>query len=137
MARNKKESDDSGDENLEKEVINIYQAFNVPSTATFEEIKKAYRQQALLLHPDKLKTNASDAERNEATESFQTLSRYYSILSDAKKRARYDATGSLDVEGLELDAEFATWTEYFDTVFTKLTTTSIDAFEKQYKCTLS
>lgn len=45
-----------------------------------EEIKKAYRKLALLLHPDK--SSAPDAQ-----EKFQQLQRVYSVLSDPDKCA--------------------------------------------------
>jgi DnaJ-class molecular chaperone len=48
-----------------------------------EEIRKAYRKLALVLHPDKNK--ADDAHGK-----FQHLQRVYAVLSDAKKCASSD-----------------------------------------------
>jgi DnaJ domain len=43
-----------------------------------DEIKKAYRKLALVLHPDKNKAD-------DAHEKFQQLQRVYAVLSDPKK----------------------------------------------------
>jgi curved DNA-binding protein CbpA len=57
---------------------------NLKKDATQEEIKKAYRKLALMKHPDK---NPDDKD---AAQNFQTLQKAYNILSDPKKRERYD-----------------------------------------------
>ena len=62
----------------------LYQILNVPKTATPAEIKKAYRKLALLKHPDK---NPNDPQ---AAENFQKLNKAYQVLSNPKKRQKYD-----------------------------------------------
>jgi molecular chaperone DnaJ len=64
--------------------MNYYEELGIQSTATPEEIKKAYRKLALKYHPDR---NSQDAK---ATEKFKRVTEAYSILSDPKKRAEYD-----------------------------------------------
>lgn len=62
----------------------LYDRLGVSATATQDEIKKAYRKNALKNHPDK---NPNGAEKfKEASEAFE-------ILSDPEKRKNYDNYG--------------------------------------------
>jgi molecular chaperone DnaJ len=61
-----------------------YAALGVPKDADAAAIKKAYRQLARDLHPDKNPGNA-DAEAK-----FKEVSEAYDVLSDTKRRAEYD-----------------------------------------------
>ena len=63
---------------------NYYQVLGVSSSATPEEIKKAYRTLALKHHPDR---NPGDKK---AEERFKELAGAYEILSDPEKRREYD-----------------------------------------------
>jgi len=67
-----------------------YEVLGVPRTATADEIKRAYRQLARKHHPDLQPA----AERTRAAERFKEINEAYEVLSDADKRARYDAVGS-------------------------------------------
>lgn len=64
-----------------------YEVLEVTRTATFEEIKKAYRKKAIKYHPDK---NPGDKE---AEDKFKEAAEAYEILSDEQKRAKYDRYG--------------------------------------------
>jgi curved DNA-binding protein CbpA len=60
-----------------------YAILGVKSTATEDEIKKAYRKKALQYHPDK---NPSAT----AEETFKEINKAYETLSDTDKRRTYD-----------------------------------------------
>jgi molecular chaperone DnaJ len=64
-----------------------YEVLGVSKGATKEEIKKAYRKQALKYHPDK---NPGDKK---AEENFKEAASAYEVLSNEEKRARYDRFG--------------------------------------------
>ena len=65
-----------------------YNVLEVPKGASQEEIKKAYRKQALKFHPDKNPDNP-DAEKQ-----FKKISEAYDVLSDEQKRRVYDQYGA-------------------------------------------
>ncbi|KAF8585459.1 TPR-like protein [Ramaria rubella] len=66
-----------------------YKILGIPKDCADSDIKKAYRKQSLLHHPDK----GGDEEK------FKLASEAYNVLSDPQKRARYDA-GEDDDEGM-------------------------------------
>src|ERR687883_153513 len=62
----------------------FYAVLGVASTASQDEIKKAYRKLAKKYHPD---ANANDAK---ASERFKEISEANNVLSDPEKRKQYD-----------------------------------------------
>ena len=64
-----------------------YAALGVSENATPEEIKRAYRNLARQLHPDR---NPGDAA---AEERFKEVTHAYEVLSDPEKKQRYDTYG--------------------------------------------
>nr|WP_271211394.1 DnaJ C-terminal domain-containing protein [Rhodococcus wratislaviensis]GLK37372.1 chaperone protein DnaJ 1 [Rhodococcus wratislaviensis] len=62
----------------------FYAALGVPSTASAEEIKKAYRKLARELHPD------ANPDNTEVEERFKKVSEAHAVLSDPAKRKEYD-----------------------------------------------
>lgn len=66
-----------------------YDILGVGRTASQDEIKKAYRRQALKWHPDKHKDN----DKKKAEEKFKKTNEAYEVLSDTQKRQMYDQFG--------------------------------------------
>jgi molecular chaperone DnaJ len=70
-----------------------YEVLEVAKDAAPEDIKRAYRRQAVKFHPDK---NPGDRE---AEESFKEASEAYQVLSDEEKRRTYDRFGHEGLRG--------------------------------------
>jgi len=70
-----------------------YDVLGVPRNASEQEIKSAYRRQALKHHPDR---NPGDKE---AEERFKQAAEAYNVLGDPDKRRRYDVYGHAGVTG--------------------------------------
>lgn len=66
-------------------MTNYYKVLGVPQNASPSDIKKAYHQLALQVHPDKNPENREAAE-----EKFKQVAEAYEVLSDAEKRNNYD-----------------------------------------------
>ena len=64
-----------------------YEVLGISKNATPDEIKKAYRKQALQYHPDKNRGEAASEEK------FKEVSEAYEILREPDKRAAYDRFG--------------------------------------------
>lgn len=70
-----------------------YQVLGVSRESDEEEIKKAYRKQALKYHPDRNPGN------KEAEELFKEAAEAYEVLRDPQKRRVYDAYGHEGLKG--------------------------------------
>lgn len=71
----------------------FYELLGLEKGASEDEIKKAFRKQALKYHPDR---NPGDKE---AEEKFKELNEAYQVLSDPQKKAQYDQYGTTDFNG--------------------------------------
>ena len=71
----------------------FYEILEISKTASPEEIKKAYRKQAIKYHPDK---NPGDSQ---AEENFKEAAEAYQVLSNTDKKARYDQYGHAGLGG--------------------------------------
>ena len=71
-----------------------YDILGVTKTASADEIKKAYRKQALEWHPDRHKDNKEAAEKR-----FKEINEAYQVLSNPQKRSTYDQFGSAGTTG--------------------------------------
>ena len=63
-----------------------YDVLGITKSATEDDIKKAYRKQALRYHPDKNKSPGAE-------DKFKEIAEAYDILSDPKKKEVYDRFG--------------------------------------------
>src|SRR4029450_3163123 len=70
-----------------------YEVLGIPGNASDQEIKSAYRKQALKYHPDR---NAGDKD---AEERFKEAAEAYGVLGDPDKRQRYDTFGHAGLGG--------------------------------------
>lgn len=77
--------------------MDLYEVLRVDSSASSQEIKKAYHKLALRYHPDK----ATDEDREFHEHKFKEISHAYEILSDEHARRHYDAFGSSDPSGFD------------------------------------
>lgn len=68
---------------------NYYDILDIDRNATIEDVKRSYKQLALIHHPDK-HSNAPRSEALEQQEIFKRISVAHEILSDPVKRRAYD-----------------------------------------------
>lgn len=116
---------------VEPESVDLYAVLSLTSDAKLDEIKKAYRKLALIHHPDKHATG-DDEVKVAAALKFQQIGFAYTVLSDEKKRERYDKTGRTD-EGFDLGAGEDGWEAYFEDLFEKVTKQKLDEMKKEYQ----
>ena len=98
-----------------------YEVLGVSKEATKDEIKKAYRKQALRFHPDK---NPGDKK---AEENFKEAAEAYEVLSNEEKKARYDryghagmgnnGAGGYSGHGMTMDDIFSSFGDIFGDAF--------------------
>ena len=70
-----------------EEKRDYYEVLGVTKTASEDEIKKAYKKLAIKYHPDR------NPDNKEAEEKFKEAAEAYEVLSDPKKKAKYDRFG--------------------------------------------
>ncbi|RUS19792.1 hypothetical protein BC938DRAFT_475670 [Jimgerdemannia flammicorona] len=111
----------------------LYALLLLTKKATASEIKSAYRRLALQHHPDKQATTLTSDEKDTATRRFQQIGFAYAILSDDKRKAQYDRTGSTEDSGF-LDDTGKDWDAYFKELWTGVVNAqTIEEFAKKYK----
>ncbi|CAO3682989.1 hypothetical protein G6F70_007892 [Rhizopus microsporus] len=71
-----------------------YEILGVSPSATHDEIREAYKKEALLNHPDRMSSSATPSERQEATRRFQLVADAYYTLGDRSRRESYDRSRS-------------------------------------------
>ncbi|XP_060138063.1 dnaJ homolog subfamily C member 7 [Zootoca vivipara] len=78
-----------------------YKILGVDKNASEDEIKKAYRKRALMHHPDR-HSGASAEIQKEEEKKFKEVGEAFTILSDPKKKARYDSGQDLEEDGMNM-----------------------------------
>lgn len=136
--------------------INPYEVLGLQPDATADDIKTAYRKQALKHHPGTphlgvlsqslISTSKKSHQTNPASPTpdkappssketahikFQAIAFAYAILSSPARRRRYDSTGSTS-ESLLDDDDFD-WTSFYREQFANVITGStLDKFKEDY-----
>ncbi|XP_041742979.1 dnaJ homolog subfamily C member 7-like [Coregonus clupeaformis] len=67
----------------------------VGKNATEDEIKKAYRKRALMHHPDRHSAATPEVQKEEE-KKFKEVGEAFTVLSDPKKKTRYDCGHDLE-----------------------------------------
>lgn len=88
-----------------------YKLLGVARDADERQIKKAYREQALRLHPDKL-AGYSDEDKAKAEQQFKDVGEAYAVLTDPQKKRKYD-NGTYDDGSGVMDADDADISSFF------------------------
>lgn len=91
-------------------MANHYETLGVARDASAEDIKRAYRRLARELHPDANRDDPGTEER------FKEVSRAYEVLSDERRRQRYDMFGD-DRAGAAGFSDFGGISDLFSTFF--------------------
>lgn len=78
-----------------------YKILGIDKNASEDEIKKAYRKRALLHHPDR-HSSATPEVQKEEEKKFKEVGEAFTVLSDPKKKARYDSGQDLDEDGFNM-----------------------------------
>jgi len=86
-----------------------YAALGLSSAATLAEIKKAFRQQAAVHHPDR---NAAP----DAAARFRAVQAAYEVLGDGDRRETYDNNRKRNLLDSPIDTATAIWSGYLDRV---------------------
>ncbi|KXJ11036.1 DPH4 homolog [Exaiptasia diaphana] len=75
---------------MSNSVVNFYDELGVSSQATQEEVKKAYQQHVLKVHPDKADKKLSASEKEANLHHYHMINKAWKILGDEEKRKQYD-----------------------------------------------
>jgi DnaJ-class molecular chaperone len=86
-----------------------YASLGISSGASLADIKKAFRQQASLHHPDR---NADPG----APERFRSVQEAYDVLSDDTKRQAYDDNRRRNLLDSPIDTARDIWQNYFNRI---------------------
>jgi len=94
-----------------KDQQDYYEILGVPRDASPDQIKSAYRKQAMQWHPDRNPDNKQVAEGK-----FRQATEAYSVLSDSQKRSVYDRYGhaGLDSRGFETGFNSTIFEDFHD-----------------------
>ncbi|KAK3062712.1 hypothetical protein LTS18_003509 [Coniosporium uncinatum] len=109
--------------------INPYKVLGIEKDTSADQVKSAYRKAALRHHPDK----AAPEEKETAHTKFQEVAFAYAILSDERRRSRYDTTGRTE-DSVDIEDDDFNWTDFFRTQFKEVVSSAaINKFRDDYK----
>lgn len=109
--------------------IDPYETLGLDHEASLGAVKSAYRKAALKYHPDK----ASAADKDTAHHEFQEIAFAYAILSDERRRKRYDTTGRTE-ESVDLEDDDFDWATFYREQYKDVVTSeTVDKFANDYK----
>ena len=114
-----------------QEGVDLFAVLRLDQSATLDNVKKAYRRLALIYHPDKHAT-ASDDAKADASLKFQQVGFAYTVLSDDKKRKRYERTGKT-TDSFDFAEGEDGWEAYFEDLFDRVTKGRLDEMKKEYQ----
>ena len=86
-----------------------YATLGLSPSASLADIKKAFRQQASLHHPDR----NSDAQ---ATQRFRAVQEAYEVLADDEKRHAYDDNRRRNLLDSPIDTAREIWASYMNRI---------------------
>jgi len=120
------------------EDFDLYNTLELEKDASQNEIKKAYRRLALRFHPDKQASETKETSREDAVTKFQQVGYAYAVLSDDKRKEKYDKTGNT-TEGVGFGpGESGSWDAYFKELWSgEVSAATIDEFFNTYEGKLS
>ncbi|KAI8935165.1 hypothetical protein NX059_007758 [Plenodomus lindquistii] len=122
------DEEEEGEEDEGPPTIDPYEVLGLEQEATADDVKKAYRKLALKHHPDK----AAEGDKETAHKTFQEIAFAYAVLSDDRRRRRYDLTGST-AETLEDDGDFD-WLKFYREQFENVVNEeAINRVSNEYK----
>lgn len=113
--------------------VDLYAVLGLTSTALPDDLKKSYRRLALIHHPDKHASSSED-KKKENSLKFQQVGYAYAVLSDEKRRKRYDETGRTDEGGPGFGPgdDEGGWEAYFEGMFEEVTKARLDELKAEY-----
>jgi len=91
--------------------VDLYALMGCDDGCSQEDLKKAYRSLCLLHHPDKQGADKTPKEMAKINKHFLKIQEGHEVLSDVKKRRKYDSMGDFDdfvPSGLKKNQDFYT-----------------------------
>lgn len=91
----------------------FYDILGVDKSASQDEIKKAYRKQAMKYHPDRNKWDET------AEKKFKEVNEAYGTVWDEQKRKQYDTFGSAGWNPFGWAGAWGQWFGWFEDIFSQ------------------
>jgi len=115
------EYDEEAEEEARWANRDFYGVLQLPASASLAEIKKSFKRIALTYHPDKV----GPEDKAKAAQHFQSIAEAYEVLSQDRKRYRYDRVLRQQASRREIDELSSNVKPYVTgTAFTRCAETS-------------